>query len=130
MALDPVVQIGYASEPAEVISLYIDDSKRRYDFLSPSLKMTSSIIFQMTFIEISSMRAFSPGDSIESIAFDAKNFRLVATSHYGRITMFKYSLGKLTELWAKENNDYIPRAVRFVDNGENVLVYGLENGIV
>lgn len=76
------------------------------------------------------MRAFSPGDSVESIAFDAKNLRLVATSHYGRITMFKYSLGKLTELWAKENNDYIPRSVRFADNGENVLVYGLENGIV
>ncbi|KAF8163859.1 WD40-repeat-containing domain protein [Pholiota molesta] len=83
-----------------------------------------------TFIEISSMRAFSPGDSIESIAFDAKYLRLVATSHYGRITMFKYSLGKLTELWSMEDNDYIPRAVRFADNGENVVVYGLENGIV
>lgn len=84
----------------------------------------------MMFTEISSTRAFSAGDSIESIAFDAKNLRLAASSHYGRFKMFKYSLGQLTESWVVENNDYIPRAVRFSDNGENAIVYGLENGIV
>ena len=37
-------------------------------------------------------------------------------------------IGNLNELWKEEIEDAIPRAVSFVDKGNNVMIYGLETG--
>jgi WD40 repeat protein len=74
---------------------------------------------------------FSRGDSVESVAFDPHFQRIAISSHYGKVKVFRYqSASELVELWSHEFVDIIPRAVLFADNGNSVLVYALETGIV
>jgi hypothetical protein len=80
------------------------------------------------FMEMSSTRVFTPGDSIESFCFDPVHHRLIVTSHAGQIKMYEVRDGMLVDLWIEEMNDAIPRATLFVDKGNSVIVYGLETG--
>ena len=81
-------------------------------------------------MEISSARVFTPGDSVESFSFDPVHHRLIVTSHHGQIKRYEVQNGMLVDLWPEEMDDAIPRATRFTDRGDNVLVYGLETGTV
>jgi hypothetical protein len=38
------------------------------------------------------------------------------------------NIGNLNEIWKEEIQDAIPRAVSFVDKGNNIMIYGLETG--
>jgi hypothetical protein len=44
--------------------------------------------------------------------------------------MYEVKNGMLVDLWTEDMDDAIPRATRFTDRGDNVLVYGLETGTV
>ena len=94
---------------------------------------------------MSNSRAFPAGDSVESFAFDPIRHRLALTSHNGMIKMYQFengkaaavgsqmlvdssNIGNLNELWKEEIEDAIPRAVSFVDKGNNVMIYRLETG--
>ena len=80
--------------------------------------------------------------------------RLVLSSHTGKIKLFhieknsmnyfpsdvnnldQMTLGTLLALWSKNWNDIqeakgiIPRSVRFTGKGENIVIFGLESGIM
>lgn len=42
--------------------------------------------------------------------------------------MFRFEKGNLEELWADELLDAIPRAIFFTDKGQDVSIFGMENG--
>lgn len=42
--------------------------------------------------------------------------------------MFRFDKGNLVELWADELLDAIPRAILFTDKGQDVSIFGMENG--
>ena len=52
------------------------------------------------------------------------------TSHFGQIKMYEVHVGMMTDLWTEEMSNAIPCVTLFVDKGNNVMVYGLETGIV
>lgn len=83
------------------------------------------------FVEMLTRRVFSRGDSVESLAFDPHFQRIAISSHYGKMKVFRYqNTGELVELWSDEFTDIIPRATIFADNGNSLMVYALETGIV
>ncbi|KAJ3517897.1 hypothetical protein NLJ89_g213 [Agrocybe chaxingu] len=82
------------------------------------------------FNQISSTRVSSAGDSVESFEFDNHHQRLVVTSHYGKIRMYKFNNGNLTDLWGEEFSEIIPRAVSFADKGETLLIFCMETGTI
>lgn len=73
---------------------------------------------------------FSHGDSVESLAFDPHFQRIAISSHYGKLKVFHYQSNELVELWSHEIVDTIPHAILFTDNGNSVVVYALETGMV
>jgi hypothetical protein len=42
--------------------------------------------------------------------------------------MYSFNMGLLTDLWATECVDAIPRAILFSDEGNKVTIYELESG--
>ncbi|PPQ85515.1 hypothetical protein CVT24_009105 [Panaeolus cyanescens] len=80
------------------------------------------------FTQISNEAGFTSWDCVESICFSASKQRLVATSQSGKIKLFTFLDGRLVEQWERSMRGAIARASHFVDNGSNLLVYGLETG--
>ncbi|PPR03684.1 hypothetical protein CVT24_007690 [Panaeolus cyanescens] len=80
------------------------------------------------FTQISNEAGFTSWDCVESICFSASKQRLVATSQSGKIKLFTFLDGRLVEQWERSMRGAIARASHFVDNGNNLLVYGLETG--
>ena len=77
------------------------------------------------------LQVFNRGDGVETFAFDPHVGRVAVSSHYGEIKMFRLQGTNLVELW-KDSMDVaaIPRALEFVDRGEFINVFTMENGIV
>jgi len=48
-----------------------------------------TVTFQDRFTEGSDTQVFNSGDCMETVSFDPINFRIVATSHNGKIKMFR-----------------------------------------
>ncbi|KAF8871568.1 hypothetical protein CPB84DRAFT_1753947 [Gymnopilus junonius] len=82
------------------------------------------------FMEVSSLRVFSLGDSVENFAFDHHHQHMAISSHYGKIRMLQYQQGKFVELWEDELLDAIPRALFFSDNGHSLTIYAMETGMI
>lgn len=98
----------------------------------------------------SDSQIFNPGDSVEAIAFDPVNYRVVTTSHQGKIKMFRLEKdgkakwrihvlenkltccqsSELLLLWTIDQIEAIARSAHFVNRGEEVVVYALESGEV
>ncbi len=85
---------------------------------------------QADFLELSNRCIFSPGDSVESFSFDPNSQRLVISSHYGEVKLFRLKGENLVGLWSDKLPDAIPRAVVFSDNGNLVVIYAMETGVV
>ena len=80
-------------------------------------------------MEVFCLEVFNRGDSIETFAFDPHFGRVAVSSHYGEIKMFRLQGTTLSELWKDTLKvAAIPRALIFVDHGETVNVYTMENG--
>ena len=73
---------------------------------------------------------FSPGDSIESFAFDPTAHHFAITSHYGQLQVFHVEDAHLTKLWEEKYVEVIPRAVSFNDHGASVIIYVMETGMM
>ena len=92
---------------------------------------------------------------VEAMDYDMKKRRLVLSSHTGKIKLFhiekngmnyfpsdvnnnldQMTLGTLLALWSKNWNDIqeakgvIPQSVHFTEKGENIVIFGLESGIM
>lgn len=82
-------------------------------------------------MEASCLQVFNRGDGVETFAFDPIVGRVAVSSHYGEIKMFRLQGTSLVELW-KDKLDIaaIPRALEFVDRGEYINIFTLENSIV
>lgn len=52
------------------------------------------------------------------------------SSHYGEVKVFRLEGENLVELWSDKLSDAIPRAVVFSDNGNLVIIYAMETGVV
>jgi hypothetical protein len=81
------------------------------------------------FVEASCLPVFSRGDSVETFAFDSHFTRVAVSSHYGEIKMLRLQGMDLLELWTnKLDVAAIPRALVFIDCGESVNIFTMENG--
>ena len=82
-------------------------------------------------MEAFSLQVFNRGDGVETFAFDPHVGRVAVSSHYGDIKMLHLQDKSLMELW-KDKLDVaaIPRALVFVDHGEFINIFTMENGIV
>ena len=98
--------------------------------------------------------AFALDDPVESVDYDRVKSRLAVSSHHGKIKMYdvdkngklapymlpvkcKCFAGVLTLIWEKSMTApavgahcAIPRSIRFTVKGEQLLVFGLESGIM
>ncbi|KDR76662.1 hypothetical protein GALMADRAFT_139563 [Galerina marginata CBS 339.88] len=80
------------------------------------------------FIEISDVQVFSCGDCMETITFDPVHFRIIATSHNGKIKMFRLDKDEISPVWTVDLSEAIPRSAHFINRGEDVVIYALETG--
>jgi len=111
-------------------------------------------VVQDHFRELSSTAVLPFNEPVEAMDYDANNSRLVLSSHTGKIKLFQIEKngtvyftsnidnldwapsGTLVALWRKNWNDIpetkgvIPRCVQFTDKGENMVIFGLESGIM
>ena len=82
-------------------------------------------------MEVSCLQTFNRGDGVETFAFDPQAGRVAVSSHYGEIKMLRLQGTNLVELWKdKIEVTAIPRALEFVDRGEFISIFTMENGIV
>ncbi|KDR76616.1 hypothetical protein GALMADRAFT_139529 [Galerina marginata CBS 339.88] len=88
------------------------------------------------FKELSSTTVLPFNEPVEAMDYDKKN-KLVLSSHGGKIKLFHVERnGTLIALWSKNWNDIqqakgsIPRSVHFCDRGENIVIFGLESGVM
>ena len=74
---------------------------------------------------------FNRGDSVETFAFDPHAGHVAVSSHYGEIKMLRLQGTNFVELW-KEKLDVaaIPRGLIFVDRGQSINIFTMENGVV
>lgn len=53
------------------------------------------------------------------------------SSHYGEVKMLRLQGNDLVELWKdKLDVSAIPRALAFIDRGESINIFTMENGIM
>ena len=67
---------------------------------------------------------------MESFSFDPHFQRVVMSSHYGEVKVFRLEGENLVKLWSDKLSDAIPRAVVFSDDGNLVIIYAMETGVV
>ncbi|PPQ92300.1 hypothetical protein CVT25_008499, partial [Psilocybe cyanescens] len=76
---------------------------------------------------------FTPNDTVENVAFDKINGRLVASSHSGAVKMYhiEAAAGLVRFIWeAPSNRPGIPTSVIFYGaRSQNLLSFGLEDGV-
>lgn len=94
------------------------------------LVLDKSHYSQADFLELSNRCIFSSGDSVESFSFDPHFQRVVMSSHYSEVKVFRLEGENLVELWSDKLSDAIPRAVVFSDDGNLVIIYAMEIGVV
>jgi hypothetical protein len=82
-------------------------------------------------MQASCLQVFNHGDSVETFVFDPHVGRVAVSSHYGEVKMLRLQGTKFMELW-KDKLDVaaIPQALAFVDCGESINIFTMENGIM
>ena len=82
-------------------------------------------------MEASCLQIFNRGDGVETFAFDPHVKCIAVSSHYGEVKMLRLQGNDLVELW-KDKLDVaaIPRALAFIDRGESINIFTMENGIM
>ncbi|PPQ82449.1 hypothetical protein CVT24_002470 [Panaeolus cyanescens] len=80
------------------------------------------------FTQIFDQLIFTNFDCVESMTFSFSKQRILATSQAGKVKLFRFSQGQVSQLWERTFKDAIPRSSLFLDDGDTVQVYGLETG--
>ncbi|KDR71183.1 hypothetical protein GALMADRAFT_144244 [Galerina marginata CBS 339.88] len=88
---------------------------------------------QSQFIEILDTQIFDTGSSVEAIKFDPNQQRMAVASHNGKVKMFRFNKEgalptPLVALWTVNPTQAIPRALHFLNNGEDLITFHLESG--
>ena len=74
---------------------------------------------------------FNHGDGVEALAFDIVSQRVAVSSHYGELKMLDLQGTNLVQIWNDKVDTFaIPWGLIFVDRGQSINIYMLENGIV
>ncbi|KJA14387.1 hypothetical protein HYPSUDRAFT_59398 [Hypholoma sublateritium FD-334 SS-4] len=82
------------------------------------------------FVELSNANILPFNEPVESLVFNRN--RVVISGHAGKVMLFQLD----KNVWTKNINELnqsmpvIPRSVRFAAKGENVVVFGLESGMM
>ncbi|KAK2465177.1 hypothetical protein APHAL10511_002808 [Amanita phalloides] len=80
-------------------------------------------------VEAAIIRAFDWGDGMEAMVFDPTLRRLLVSSHCGKIRMYSIKTNdSFLFSWEVVLNQEIPRSLFFMDNSQDVVVFGLEKG--
>ncbi|KJA19401.1 hypothetical protein HYPSUDRAFT_204618 [Hypholoma sublateritium FD-334 SS-4] len=87
------------------------------------------------FVELSNASILPFNEPVESLAFNRN--RVVISGHAGKVMLFQLDKnGTLIPVWTKNINEHnqsmpvIPRSVRFTAKGDNVIIFGLESGMM
>ncbi|KDR65526.1 hypothetical protein GALMADRAFT_148633 [Galerina marginata CBS 339.88] len=88
---------------------------------------------QSHFVEIVDAQIFDTGISVEAIAFDPNQQRLVTAGHNGSVKMFRLNKEgnlptPLVALWNVDPSQAIPRSLHFLNKGEDLMIFHLESG--
>ncbi|KAM6490444.1 WD40-repeat-containing domain protein [Amanita muscaria] len=79
--------------------------------------------------EASITRAFRSGDGVEAMAFDPSLKRLLVSSHYGTVRMYTFEENdQVVVAWESSIQGEVPRSLLIMENGLDVIVFGLEKG--
>ncbi|SJL10782.1 uncharacterized protein ARMOST_14176 [Armillaria ostoyae] len=73
-------------------------------------------------------------DPVESLCFDHHSSRIAIGSHYGDVKVYKVELSEsrveTTLDWSRRMAKSIPRSMAFINEGKDMLVFGLNTGDV
>ncbi|SJL15221.1 uncharacterized protein ARMOST_18707 [Armillaria ostoyae] len=84
---------------------------------------------QRKFQEALRLSPFPSSDSVEALSYDPRNTQLVVSSQYGEIKLYKldWTSCTLNVVWTTKLKNTIPRSLRFVDEGRQLIVFCLES---
>ncbi|SJL08827.1 uncharacterized protein ARMOST_12198 [Armillaria ostoyae] len=84
---------------------------------------------QRKFQEALRLSPFPSSDSVEALSYDPRNTQLMVSSQYGEIKLYKldWTSCTLNTVWTTKLKNTIPRSLRFVDEGRQLIVFCLES---